>query len=71
MTITLEQTEKLLNGDYRFSQAGFSTLITRLKGLYAIHPNQAFLQTSMDEINVFLSKFKDAMADDYEIISAI
>ena len=71
MIITLEQTEKLLKGNYRFSQLGFSMLITRLKGLYAIHPNQAFLHTSMDEINIFLLKFKSVMADDFETLASI
>ena len=71
MIVTLEQTEKLLKGNYRFSQLGFSMLITRLKGLYAIHPNQAFLHTSMDEINIFLLKFKTIMTDDFETLAKI
>jgi len=69
--VTLEQTEKLLKGSYRFTQLGFSMLITRLKGLYAIHPNQSFLHTSMDEINIFLLKFKSVMTDDLETLKEI
>jgi len=71
MIVTLQQTEKLLKGNYRFSQLGFSMLITRLKGLYAANPTQAALQSSMDEINVFLGKFKGVMQADCATLAQI
>jgi len=71
MTVTIEQTEKILKGDYRFSQLGFSMLVTRLKSLYAVSPNQAVLQSSMNEINAFLKKFQSIMASDCETLSNI
>jgi len=71
MSVTLQQTEKLLKGNHRFSQLGFSMLITRLKGLYAKNPTQEVLNTSMDEINFFLGKFSNIMADDCAIIEKL
>jgi len=71
MTVSLQQTEKLLKGNYRFSTLGFSMLITRLKGLYVVTPTQAILETAMGEINAFLTKFKNIMKADCTILETI
>ena len=71
MKITTEQTEKLLSGDYKFSQLGFSMLVTRLKMVYAQENTLEVLEDSMNEINTFLGKFKFIMVADYEIISKL
>ena len=71
MKVTIRQTETLLKANFRFSMLGFSMLITRLKGLYATNPSQEVLETSTEEINTFLAKFKNIMKDDCEIIERI
>ena len=71
MKVTLWQTEMLLKSNFRFSMLGFSMLVTRLKGLYATNPSKEVIETSMEEINAFLAKFKNIMKDDCEIIEKI
>lgn len=68
MNITIQQAEKLLRGQYRFKQVGFSMLLTRLKYLYAGSPTPSTLETCIAEINAFLSKYKTVMAQDLAII---
>ena len=71
MTVTIEQTEKILKGDQAFSQLGFSMMIARLKRAYANDPSPATLQNCTDEMNTFLGKFKNAMSNDYLIIAKL
>lgn len=71
MKITLQQTEKLLKGDYKFTQFGFSMLLTRLKSNYQKDSSQAALQKCTDEINAFLTKFKSIMESDFAIIAKL
>jgi len=71
MNITLQQAEKVLKGNMMFSQLGFSMLVTRLKTRYTKDPSQATLQSSFDEINNFLNKFSNVMADDCKIIAKL
>lgn len=71
MKATLEQTEKLMKENHKFSQLGFSMMITRLKGVYAKNPSAMELQNSMNEINIFLEKFKGIMANDYAILEKL
>ncbi len=68
VTITIEQTEKVLTGDTKFSQLAFSMLITRMKTLYAKYPTKETLQTFAEEITEFIEKSKVLMAADYEAI---
>jgi CheY-like chemotaxis protein len=65
VTVTLEQTELLLSGNHKFSQLGFSMLLTRMKTLYAKYPTQATLQTFAEEITEYIEKYKILMAADY------
>lgn len=69
MTLTPLQTERLLIEDYRFTQLGFSMLLTRLKTFYAKNPSEESLHTAMVEINTFIHKFKGIMKNDYTIIT--
>jgi hypothetical protein len=71
MSVSLQQTEKLLCGNHSFSQLGFAMMITRMKTLYARDPSQATVQNCMGEINSFLQKFAGIMGGDYAIISKI
>ena len=71
MNISISQTEKLLQGNYRFRQLGFSMLLTRLKKNYIKAPSQATLQSCASEINTFLDKYKSIMADDFTKIADI
>jgi len=68
VTVTIEQTEKVLTGESKFSQLAFSMLITRMKTLYAKYPTKETLQTFAEEITEFIEKSKVLMAADYEII---
>ena len=69
MNVTLEQAEKLLKGHQKFSQLGFSMMLTRHRSLYAKSPSPSTVQNCASEINVFLEKFKALMGQDYSIIS--
>ena len=69
MNVTLDQAEKILKGDQAFSQLGFSMMIARLKKTYAKDPST--LESCAGEINAFLDKFKNAMANDYAIIAKL
>jgi hypothetical protein len=60
-----------MKGKHSFSQLAFSMLLTRLKGLYAQDPSSELLETTKDEINVFLDKFKGVMKNDLLIISEL
>jgi DNA-binding response OmpR family regulator len=71
VTVTTEKTEKILTGNLKFSQLGFSMLITRMKTLYAQYPTQVTLQTFSEEITTFIEKSKMLMASDYETIIRI
>ena len=71
MKLTIEQTKKLLSGNQEFKQFGFAMMLTRLRTKYSRDPSQETLQTSMDEINVFLEKFASIMANDFAIISQL
>ena len=70
VTVTVEQTEKLLNlsGSIKFSQIGFSMLLTRMKTLYNKYKSKETLQTFAEEITAYIQKSKILMAADYEII---
>jgi len=71
MTITIEQTQKLLMENYAFRAFGLSLLIIRLKRKYAADSTQAALQFCVDEVNKYLSKNERIMEEDFAIISKI
>jgi hypothetical protein len=69
MSVTLQQTEKLLCENHSFSQLGFSMMIMRMKTQYAKNPTPSTIQAYTDEINAFLRKFAVVMKDDYSVIT--
>jgi len=69
MSITLEQAEKLLKGDYKFKQLGFSMMLTRMKELYNKDPSPATLHHCAAEMNMYIEKFKAIMGADYAFIT--
>ena len=71
MSITPQQTEKLLHENYAFSQLCFSMLINRMKAQYAKAPSPSTVQTCTDEINSFLQHFDAIMGDDMAVIAEI
>ena len=71
MVVTVTQTEKILTGDYKFSQLGFSLLITRWKRIYNGDTSQSTLEDCVEEINTFLRKYAIIMAEDYAAISQL
>ena len=71
MKVTFQQTEKLLKGDQKFEQLAFSMLLTLLRERYAKNSSQATVESSVEEINAFLSKNQAIMATDYAIIESI
>jgi len=64
MNVTIQQTEKILRGQYNFTQLGFSMLVTRLKILYAKAPAPSTIEKCAGEINTFLSRYHTVMATD-------
>ena len=71
MQITQQQAQRILTGEYAFTQLGFSMMVTRLKGIYSKKPNQATLQDCAKEINAFLQKFQAIMEKDHTTIAKI
>ena len=71
MQISAQQTEKLLKGQQTFSQFGFSMMLTRLRTGYANNPTPNTINAYTTEINAFLKKFAQIMADDYAKIQQI
>ena len=68
MTVTEQQTEKILKGNQPFKQFAFSMMITRLKAAYSKDPSASTLQASTVEINRFLEQFAAVMLSDYALI---
>jgi uncharacterized protein YutD len=71
MNVSSEQVRKLLSGSYKFTQLGFSMLLTRLKGMYHKDSSPATVQKCVSEINAFLQKYPEIMASDFAIIAKI
>jgi hypothetical protein len=71
MKVTFQQTEKLLKGDQKFEQFAFAMLLTHLRERYAKDSSQATVESSVEEINAFLSKNSAIMAEDYAIIKSM
>ena len=71
MQVTTNQAKKVMDGDYTFSQLGFSLLLARLKFLYEKETTAASLKKCTDEINNFLEKYQMIMANDYAVISKL
>ena len=71
MHINIDQVQKILDGNYAFSQLGFSLFITQWKGIYKRNPSESTLQACAEEANAFLQKYSVIMYDDYEVISQI
>jgi len=55
----------------KFTQLGFSLLITRLKGLYKADPSPDALERCTQEINAFLQKFEVIMQQDITILAKL
>jgi hypothetical protein len=64
MSVSIRQTERILQENHKFTQLGLSMMITRLKSLYAKDQSQEVLHKSMNEINIFLDKFKSIVVND-------
>ncbi len=71
MTVTKTQVEKILKSQPKFTQLGFSMLVTRLTGLYEKNPGDAVIQQCTDEMNAFMSKYECIMAKDYDTITKL
>ena len=71
MNVTIQQVEKLLKGDQKFEQFAFSMLLTQLRDRYAKNSSPGTVESSVEEINAFLSKNQAIMAEDYAIIEKI
>jgi len=68
MKVTFQQVEKLLKGDQKFEQFAFAMLLTRMRERYAKNSSPATVESSVEEINAFLSKNQAIMAGDYAIM---
>jgi len=69
MKVTPEQAKKVLISNQKYSQLGFSMMLTRLKTRYSNDPSPAALEFCTTEINTFLSKFTAIMGSDYAIMT--
>ena len=71
MNVTVQQMEKLLQGQYVFKQISFSMLLTRLKNLYTASPTPENLEHCASEINAFIDKYRVILAADIAVIESI
>ncbi|MDR1699596.1 MAG: hypothetical protein LBR68_00180 [Lachnoclostridium sp.] len=71
MSLSPEQTKRILLGNYKFSQLGFSMLITRLRNLYYNDSSADNLQNCTTELNNFLRKYHATMGTDFQQISSL
>jgi hypothetical protein len=71
MNVTIQQMEKILQGQYTFKQFGFSMLMTRLKKEYAAEPTPEKAEYSLKETNAFLDKYSSIMPEELAIIAKI
>lgn len=73
MQISDTQAKKLLSGTAKckFSQLGFSLLITRLISVYQSKSDSVTLQECTKEINAFLAKYMSIMKSDYELLAKL
>lgn len=69
MQITTQQAEKILNGNYAFSQLGLSMMLLRLRRMYDQSPDT--LKKCTGEINIFLKKYEKIMSADYAIMAKL
>ena len=69
MVVSDEQVKNVLEGttERKFTQFGFSLLITRLMWTYKNNSTDAVLKECTKEINTFLAKYKPIMKNDYEL----
>ena len=69
MEVLDAQVKKVLeeSTERKFTQFGFSLLITRLTWTYKNNSTHAVLQECTREINAFLAKYKPIMKNDYEL----
>jgi len=65
MKVTPVQAEKVLTINQKYSQLGFSMMLTRLKSRYSGDPSPDNLEFCTSEINTFLTKFTTIMGPDY------
>ena len=71
MTITVQQTQKLLMGVKRFRLLAFSMLLTHLKEIYSKNSSEDTVKKCVEVINAFLIKNRKVMAADYVIIKSL
>jgi len=69
MKVTPDQAKKVLSSNQKYSQLGFSMMLTRLKTRYSNDSSPATLATCTAEINTFLTKFSAIMGPDYAIMT--
>ena len=69
MEVSDAQVKNVLEGstERKFTQFGFSLLITRLTWAYKNNSTNAVLQECTREINAFLAKYNPIMKNDYEL----
>ena len=69
MVVSDAQVKNVLGGntERKFTQFGFSLLITRLTLAYKNNPTDAVLQECIKEINSFFVKYEPIMKKDYEM----
>jgi len=69
MVVSDIQVKNVLDGktERKFTQFGFSLLITRLTWTYKNNSTDAVLQECTKEINSFLKKYEPVMKNDYEL----
>jgi len=63
--------KKILTGNQKFRQLGFSMMVTRMRGAYSKSPSASVLQSCTAEINAFFDKYGATMKDDFAIVEKL
>lgn len=71
MRLSETQVKKIItsSSSLKFSQLGFSLLITRMASTYISSPSNEVLKECTDELNAFLTKFEVIMKKDIDMIT--
>lgn len=71
MQLTKQQVERLLKVECQFVVVSLGMLVTRLKNVYRSDSSQSVLDNCTNELNAFISKYKDILSADLAIMQKL
>ena len=71
MNVSPAKVEKILTGHYKFANLGFALLITSIRSKYLRDSSPVALANFTAEINAFIDKNKNSMAQDIKSLGTV